>query len=167
VGFRASSRTAWRSACELALACAVISACGGGAGLSARDVAFVDHGATQQSGHDGAARIAAATDPAQSGLGALASGAAAGRLYLGVFAGTQRTGGYAIHVDRVERRGDALVVRATFTSPPPDAITIQVLTSPAQLISVEQGSVSGAREAVLLDQSGVERARAPVPQSRS
>lgn len=167
MGFRASSRTAWLSAFELALAWVVVSACAGGAGVSARDVAFVDHGATGQSGYDGAARIAAAADAAQTGLGALAPGAPAGRLYLGVFAGTQRTGGYAVRVDRVERRADELVVRATFTSPSPDAITTQVLTSPAQLISVDQGTVSGAREAVLLDQSGVERARAPVPQSRS
>jgi len=42
-----------------------------------------------------------------------------------------------------------------------------VITSPAQLVSIDQQSASGVRSAVLVDQSGTERARAPVTQSRT
>ena len=88
-----------------------------------------------------------------------------GRVYLGVFAGQQRTGGYSVHVDSVERVGDRLNIRSTFTVPPSAAVVIQVITSPAQLVSIARDATSGVREAVLIDQSGAVRARAPVPQS--
>jgi hypothetical protein len=39
----------------------------------------------------------------------------------------------------------------------------QILTSPAHVVSVASGDVSGIREAVLLDESAKERARASVP----
>jgi len=128
---------------------------------------FVDHGTTQQSGGDGGPRIVVATDPVLTGLGQLAPAAQGGRLYIGVFAGTQRTGGYSVKVDRIERNGDSLVVHCTFSAPAPGALVIQVITSPAQLVSIDQQSASGVRSAVLLDQSGTERARATVTQSRS
>jgi len=130
----------------------------------ARSLAFTDHGFTQQSDYDGAARIAIATDPAALGLGALAT-KENGRLYIAVFAGSQRTGGYAIRVVRVDRVGDTLAVRATFSSPAPDALTIQVLTSPAHLVSIDRQQAASAREVVLVDQSSAERARSTVPQS--
>jgi hypothetical protein len=131
---------------------------------AARDLPFTDHGSTQQSGYEGAPRIVAATDPATTGLGQLAS-TSAGRLYIAVFAGSQRTGGYDVRVTRIDIAGDTLSVRAMFSSPAPDALTIQVLTSPAHLVSIERQPAASARNITLLDQSGAERARGTVPQS--
>lgn len=134
---------------------------------SPQSVQFTDHGTTQQSSNDGGPRIAVATDAGPIGLGQLAPASQGGRLYVGVFAGTQRTGGYGVKVDRIERSGDSIIVHATFSVPAPGALTIQVITSPAQLVSIDQQSASGVRSAVLVDQSGAERARATVTQSRS
>jgi hypothetical protein len=53
-----------------------------------------------------------------------------------------------------------------FSSPPPGSLTIQVLTSPAHLVSIDRQAAAGAREALLVDQSGSERARVTVPQSQ-
>lgn len=134
--------------------------------MSPQTVPFVDHGSTQQSANDGGAELVIATDPERTGLGHLATRAQSGRLYIGVFAGAQRTGGFAVRVERIERDGDRLVVRAQFTEPPPGALTIQVLTSPAQLVSIDRQQATGARDAILMDGSGVERARVAVPQSQ-
>lgn len=154
-----------RSVCELLLVAAV--ACGGpGARMTdAQNIPFTDHGLTQQSDYDGSAQVVAATDPNTIGLGQLASRDAT-RLYIGVFAGAQRTGGYGIRVVRIDRTGSTLTVHATFDAPPPGAITIQVLTSPAHLVSIDRQSAAAAREIVLVDQSGAERARVTVPQSQ-
>jgi len=153
------------SVCDLLLVAAV--ACGGaGAGVSdAQGIPFTDHGSTQQSEHEGAARIVVATDPQGTGLGPLASRDAT-RLYIAVFAGAQRTGGYDIRVLRIDRSGDTLKVSAVFSSPAAGAVTIQVLTSPARLVSIERRSAAGTRDVVLVDQSAVERARGTVPQSQ-
>jgi len=129
-------------------------------------IPFTDHGSTQQSGHDGAPRIVAATDPAGTGLTQLAS-VTSGRLYIGVFAGAERTGGYGIRVLRVDRAGNTLTVRAMFSSPAPDAFTTQVLTSPAHLVSIDRHAAASARQVVLIDQSAAERARSAVRQSES
>jgi hypothetical protein len=131
----------------------------------ARSIPLTDHGSTQQSAYDGPARIAVAIDPAAMGLGELAS-REDGRLYIAAFAGSQRTGGYGIRVVRVDRAGETLTVRAMFSSPAPGALTIQVLTSPAHLVSIDRQSATGAREIVLVDQSAAERARSTVPQSQ-
>jgi protease stability complex PrcB-like protein len=151
------------SVCEAVLVAALAMGCGGV--MQAQSIPFTEHGSTQQSGHDSAAGIAVGTDPTALGLGALASRDGS-RLYLGVFAGSQNTGGYGIRVVRVDRVGDTLTVRAMFSSPAPGSLTIQVLTSPAQLVSIDRQAAAGAREAVLLDQSGSERARVTVPQSQ-
>jgi hypothetical protein len=158
----------WPSGFELALAVVLAAACGGAGsvgGVSPQSIPFTDHGLTQQAGHGGGPRIAVGTTPAETGLGQVAPAAQAGRLYVGVYAGQQRTGGYGVRVDRIERDGDRLVVRATFIAPAPDALTIQVLTSPAQLVSIERQGVVGVRDAVLVDHTGTERARTTVPQS--
>jgi hypothetical protein len=128
-------------------------------------IPFESHGSTQQSGYDGGPRIAAAMDPEGVGLGEYAS-PRDGRLYIGVFAGSQRTGGYAIGVAGVDRAGDAVIVRGVLTVPAPDALTIQVLTSPACLVSIDRRAAAGAHAVVLLDQSAAERARGPVRQSQ-
>jgi hypothetical protein len=152
------------SVCELFLAGAV--GCGGaGAGVTgSQSIPFVDHGSTQQSAHAGPPHIAVAADPETLGLGALAT-KDNGRLYIAVFAGSQRTGGYAIRVMRVDRVGATVTVRATFSSPAPDALTIQVLTSPASLVSIDRQQAASARVVILVDQSAAERARSAVPQS--
>ena len=139
--------------------------CGGV--TQAQSIPFTEHGSTQQAAHDGGPRVAAANDPAGLGLGLgeLAT-RDEGRLYIAVFAGSQRTGGYAIRVVRVDRTGDTLTVRAMFTSPAADAFTIQVLTSPAQLVSIDRQAASGAKDIVLIDQSAAERARGAVTQSQ-
>jgi len=142
---------------------ALLVGCGGV--TQAQSIPFTEHGSTQQSAHDGAPRIAAASDPAILGLGELAT-RADGRLYIAVFAGSQRTGGYGIRVLRVDRADDTLTIRAMFSAPAADAITIQVLTSPAQLVSIDRQSASGAKNIVLIDQSAAERARSPMPQSQ-
>src|SRR6266550_9003590 len=162
--FRRSSPIVWRSGFELLLAAAFSAGCASAtSGVSTRQsVPFNDHGTTQQSGNDGGPRIAVANDAGPIGLGPLAQASQGGRLYVGVFAGTQRTGGYSVSVDRIERTGDSIVVHATFSGPAPGALTIQVITSPAQLVSIDQQSASGVRTAVLVDQSGTERARATV-----
>jgi len=133
--------------------------------VTTAQIQFSDHGSTQQSTHEGGPRIAAATDPAGTGLGPLAS-REAGRLYIAVFAGSQRTGGYGIRVVRIDRAGDTLTVRAMFSSPASDALTIQVLTSPANLVSIDRQQAGSARDVVLVDQSAAERARGTVPQSQ-
>lgn len=104
--------------------------------------------------------------PSATGLAELVATADPARLYIGVFAGERRTGGYAVKIDRIERTGDLLAVTVRFISPPTDALTIQVITTPAQLVSIDRRSASGVREAVLLDGSGTEMARTTVPQSQ-
>lgn len=133
--------------------------------MTATQIPFTDHGSTQQASYDGGPRIVAATDPAATDLGQLAS-RDADRLYIAVFAGSQRTGGYGIRVVRIDRAGDALTVRAMFSSPASDALTIQVLTSPANLVSIDRRQAASVREIVLVDQTGAERARGTVPQSQ-
>ena len=130
-----------------------------------QNIPFTDHGSTQQSGYEGGPRIVAAGDLGLTGLGGLATKDAT-RLFLAAFAGSQRTGGYDIRVARIDRAGTTITVRATFVTPAPGALTIQVLTSPAQLVSIERNSAASARDVVLVDQSGAERARGTVPQSQ-
>jgi len=150
------------SVCDFVFVAALAVGCGGV--TQAQSIPFTDHGSTQQSAYEGPARIAVATDPAAVGLGALAS-RDDGRLYIAAFAGSQRTGGYEIRVVRVDRANETLTVRAMFSSPAPGALTIQVLTSPGHLVSIDRRSAVGARDVVLVDQSAAERARGTVPQS--
>src|SRR5438132_11996477 len=153
--FRRSSRIALRSVCELLLVATIW--CGGRAAqvTEAQNIPFTDHGSTQQSGYEGGPRIVAATDLGLTGLGGLATRDAT-RLYLAAFAGSQRTGGYDIHVVRVDRSGGTLTVRAMFTVPPPGALTIEVLTSPAHLVSIDRRPAAAARHDVFLDKAAVE-----------
>ncbi len=117
------------------------------------NVAFTDLGATQQSGYDGASpRIEMA--PAEGA-----------RVVVRLYRGAQRTGGFGIKVNEVERRGPTLVVHATFSAPPKEAFVTQVLTSPAQSIGVAASDVANASEAVLEDQTGTRRARTSAPWS--
>jgi len=81
------------------------------------------------------------------------------RVAIGVFQGEQRTGGYAIRVDRIVRDGDVLTVHARFTAPGPSDIVTMALTSPAHIVVVARSDVEGVETVILVDQSGAERAR--------
>jgi len=82
-----------------------------------------------------------------------------GRVRLTVRLGERRTGGHAIRVSRIDRNGPTLTLRCEITAPRDGALVTQALTYPAQTVSVDEGLVRGVRVAVLVDQSGAERAR--------
>lgn len=82
-----------------------------------------------------------------------------GRVRLTVRSGEQRTGGHRIRVSRITRAGPTLTLRCEITPPRDDAIVTQVLTRPAQVVSLDEALVRGIRVVVLVDQSGAERAR--------
>lgn len=82
-----------------------------------------------------------------------------GRVRLTVRSGEQRTGGHRIRVARITRDGPTLTLRCEIAAPRDDAIVTQVLTRPAQAVSVDEALVRGIRVVVLVDQSGAERAR--------
>jgi hypothetical protein len=131
-----------------------------------QSVPFADHGQTAQSRVEDGPQLTVGTAPSATGLAELVASPDPARLYIGVFAGERRTGGYAVKVERIERSADRLSVTARFISPPKDMLTTQVITTPAHLVSIDRQSASGAREAVLLDESGAEMARTTVPQSQ-
>jgi hypothetical protein len=82
-----------------------------------------------------------------------------GRVRLTVRLGERRTGGHSIRVARISRDGPRLTVSCEITAPRATAIVTQVLTYPAQTVSVDEGRVRGVRLATLVDQSGAELAR--------
>lgn len=82
-----------------------------------------------------------------------------GRVRLTVRAGERRTGGHSIVVTHVRREGAKLVVRCESRAPATGAIVTQVLTAPAQTVSIDERAARGARSAVLIDASGAELAR--------
>lgn len=141
-------------------------ACGGGAGLSGGSaISFTENVATAQSEHSGPDPlvIVAADASAKARLGGLLARLQLGAedtALVGAFQGQQRTGGYQIRIERLVRSGDTLEVHAAFEAPPPDAITIQVITSPAHVVAVKRADVSGLKRVRLLDTQGKERASA-------
>jgi hypothetical protein len=129
---------------------------------SARSLAFTEVAATSQTGDDsGPDLVVGTTDASRAKITQRVRGAtsSAGRVLVAVFQGQQNTGGYSIEITAIERKGDQLVVRATFGVPDPGAMVIQVLTSPAHVVSIAAADATGVREAVLIDQSGAEIAR--------
>jgi hypothetical protein len=82
-----------------------------------------------------------------------------GRVRLTVRLGERPTGGYAVRVTRITRDGPTLTLRCEITEPRDGSMVTQALTYPAQSVSVDEGLVRGVRVAVLVDQSGAERAR--------
>lgn len=145
-----------RSAFEVALLAVALAACGGAAGpapaspVTDRAVDFRDVATTPQSGRE---------DPG-AGLTVQVEGE---RLRITAHQGQQSTGGFSIKVATVERSGSALRIHASFNQPAPGAIVTMVLTSPAHVVSIAKADAAGLRDAVLLDQRGAERARAPLP----
>ena len=82
-----------------------------------------------------------------------------GRVRLTARAGERRTGGYRIAVTGITRRGTVLTVACEIHEPAGGALVTQVLTSPAQTVSVDEALVRGVGHAVLVDRSGAELAR--------
>ena len=80
-------------------------------------------------------------------------------ILLAAFQGQQQTGGYSISITDIERDGDQILVHANFVEPARSAIVTEVLTSPAHVVSIAASEVTGAKTAVLLDGTGIERAR--------
>jgi len=105
--------------------------------------------------------IIGTTDASRATISQLVPNATApsGRVLVAAFQGQRNTGGYSIAITAIERNGDQLVVRATFAVPGPGAMVIQVLTSPAHVVSIASADATGVREAILIDSTGVERAR--------
>lgn len=108
---------------------------------SSGDVPFRDEGASTQSGHRDGPAVTAAAEGSGTRITA--------------FQGEQRSGGFAIRVERVTRSGDELRVHARFTEPGPGAIVTMALTSPAHAVAVDIAVAT----VILLDQDGTERAR--------
>lgn len=164
MGFPRCSPSVWRSASS-AILFVLLAACGTTQGAAAptggaRVIAFTDVASTQMSRHSGGAAIAVGADAAAA---VPSAGSTSGRVLVAALQGEQRTGGYGIHIDRIERDGDRLVVRATFTEPPPGGVVTQVLTSPAHVVSIAASDATGVKTAVLLDRAGGEHARATIP----
>ena len=58
--------------------------------------------------------------------------------------GARRTGGYGVTVARpAALRGGQLVLQATFSAPPPGAMTTQALSSPCVLVQLPPGRYTG------------------------
>ena len=143
-----------RRARDLALAALLLAACGGAGApgaaaspsptlaVSERVVAFADAGVTTQ----GPRRV---EDP---GIEAVRAG---NGLRITAHQGEQRSGGYAIRVERITRVGNELRVHALFISPAPDSMNTMALTYPSHTVTVDEI----ADVVVLLDTTGTERAR--------
>jgi len=131
---------------------------------STRSVAFAEVAATSQAHDAGTALVVGTTDASRVTIARLVPNATAssGRVLVAVFQGQQNTGGYSVRITAIERSGDQLTVRATFGVPGPGAIVTQALTSPAHVVSISSVDASGLREAILVDDSGAERARTSI-----
>ena len=130
---------------------------------ASRSVAFTEVAATSQARDDsGEMLVVGTTDASRAQIARLVPNATtpSGRVLVAVFQGQQNTGGYSVQITAIERNGDQLVVRATFGVPDPGAMVTQVLTSPAHVVSIAAADTTGLREAILLDETGVEVARA-------
>ncbi|MGH2449728.1 MAG: protease complex subunit PrcB family protein, partial [Candidatus Limnocylindria bacterium] len=122
---------------------------------------FEEVGSTSQSGRQGTAVVLAADAGARASLSGLVPALPddPDRVPLAAFQGQQRSGGYAIRIERIVREGDVLTVHARFVEPGPGDIVTMALTSPAQVVAVARADVEGVTTVVLIDQDGTERAR--------
>jgi hypothetical protein len=59
-------------------------------------------------------------------------------MVVGVFLGTRNSAGYSVEIVGAEIQQGALIVRYRESTPPPGAITAQVITSPYHLVAVPQ-----------------------------
>lgn len=75
-------------------------------------------------------------------------------LVLAVLQGPKRTGGYAVSVSRVTQKGSLVEVRVEVVEPEPGSITIQILTSPYHLVTLDRDAFNprGQLRFVFLDE---------------
>jgi hypothetical protein len=173
--FPRCSPIVWRSAFSAALALVFLVSCGstagsggpvggGGAGGTVpRNVTFAELTYVGYGRHDsGPAIVVGTNDHWRATLARLVEGVSvpAGRVAVAVFQGEQSSGGYSIHVERIERSGDQLIVHAKFTEPAPGSMNTMALTSPVHVVSIDAADAAGLKDAVLLDGTGAERAKA-------
>ena len=128
---------------------------------ASRSVQFGEVAATSQSGVDAPSLVVGTNAASRAIISRLLpnAGAQPDRVLIAVFQGEQRTGGYGVRITSIERANDQLLVTATFTEPKLDSIVTQALTSPAHIVSIAAADAKDVKVAVLLDQSGAERAR--------
>ena len=130
-----------------------------------RSIAFTEVTSTLQARQVSGVSIAVGTtDALRATIAQRVAGAsaAAGRVTVAVFQGKKSTGGYAVRINAIDRRGAELVVRATFGAPGIGAIVTQVLTSPAHVVSIASADSNGLRVAILSDDSGAELGRTTI-----
>lgn len=138
---------------------------GGGAGAGGtvpKNVTFTEITYVAYGRHDsGPAIVVGTNDRWRATLARLIDGASvpAGRVAVAIFQGEQSSGGYSIHVERIERSGDQLVVHAKFSEPAPGSMNTMALTSPVHVVSIAAADAKDLKEAMLVDQTGTERAR--------
>jgi len=146
------------------LAAVLLGACAGGAGANtAHMIAFVDVASAATSRHvGGPALIVGTSDGARATIASLRPGLTRldGVVLVAVFEGQQPTGGFSIRVTRIERDGGRLIVRAVFGKPLDNSTNTEAPTAPTHIVSIAGSEISGVREAVLVDETGAERARA-------
>ena len=137
---------------------------GGGTGnATPRNVTFAELAYVAYGRHDsGPAIVVGTNDHWRATLARLVEGTSvpAGRVAVAAFQGEQSSGGYSIHVERIERNGDQLIVHAKFGEPAPGSMNTMALTSPVHVVSIAAADAAGLSEAVLVDQTGTERAKA-------
>ncbi len=63
--------------------------------------------------------------------------------------GEQRTGGYSIRIEKLRLTGNALTVTVSTATPPPGAVTIQVITYPSDTVRVKREDLPGGDLKVL------------------
>jgi hypothetical protein len=127
-----------------------------------RNVSFTDVTYIAYGRHDtGPAIVVGTNDQWRATLARLVDGAVVpdGRVAVAAFQGEQTSGGYSIHIERIERNGDQLVVHATFSEPAPGSMNTMALTSPVHVVSIAAADAKDLKDAVLLDENGTERAR--------
>ena len=128
-----------------------------------RDVPFADVAYVAYGRHDtGPAIVVGANDQWRAVLARLVDGSSVpdGRVAVAAFQGEQRSGGFSIKIERIQRTGDQLIVHAKFSEPAPGSMNTMALTSPVHVVSIAAADAKDLKLAVLLDETGTERAKA-------
>ena len=127
-----------------------------------RSVTFTEVTYVAYGRHDsGSAIVVGTNDQSRATLARLVDGAKVpdDRVAVAAFQGQQTSGGFSIQIERIERSGDQLLVHAKFSEPKPGSMNTMALTSPVHVVSIAASDAAGLKDAVLLDQTGTERAR--------
>ena len=128
-----------------------------------RNVTFTEVTYVAYGRHDsGSAIVVGTNDQSRATLARLVDGAKVpdGRVAVAAFQGEQISGGFSIQIERIERSGDQLLVHAKFSEPAPGSMNTMALTSPVHVVAIAAADAAGLKDAVLLDSTGAERAKA-------